>query len=315
MVTLADLGVLRDVRVEDDGTVVVEITPTYTGCPAMGVMRADLVHALHRRRVRRRRRPHRPLPRLDHRLDQRGRPPQAGRRRHRAARRGAGPLAGPGAAEPRPDPPHGGLPALRLDRHRGAVGVRGDRLQGAAPLPQRAASPSSTSRRSDERPRAATSAVPPADRREGRAAHRRRRRRHLRHPRRAGRGLPLQARPGTDPAPGRRRPRRAPLVLDLRADGRPAAGRRPRGARRLLLLLPGAPGAARRHDRGAAAVGHVHRRPVRAGRPRLRRRRVGHHARCCRWPAPCCGTASRPSPSSTATGAPTRSCSPTSSPT
>jgi ring-1,2-phenylacetyl-CoA epoxidase subunit PaaD len=48
MVTLADLGVLRDVRVEGDGTVVVEITPTYTGCPAMGVMRADLVHALHR---------------------------------------------------------------------------------------------------------------------------------------------------------------------------------------------------------------------------------------------------------------------------
>jgi ring-1,2-phenylacetyl-CoA epoxidase subunit PaaD len=45
--TLADLGVLRDVRREDDGTVVVEITPTYTGCPAMGVMRADLLHALH----------------------------------------------------------------------------------------------------------------------------------------------------------------------------------------------------------------------------------------------------------------------------
>ncbi len=45
--TLADLGVLRDVRVQDD-TVVVDITPTYTGCPAMGVMRADLVHALHR---------------------------------------------------------------------------------------------------------------------------------------------------------------------------------------------------------------------------------------------------------------------------
>jgi ring-1,2-phenylacetyl-CoA epoxidase subunit PaaD len=44
--TLADLGVLRDVRIEH-GTVVVEITPTYTGCPAMGVMRADLVHALH----------------------------------------------------------------------------------------------------------------------------------------------------------------------------------------------------------------------------------------------------------------------------
>ena len=44
--TLADLGVLRDVRVVD-GTVVVDITPTYRGCPAMGVMRADLLHALH----------------------------------------------------------------------------------------------------------------------------------------------------------------------------------------------------------------------------------------------------------------------------
>jgi ring-1,2-phenylacetyl-CoA epoxidase subunit PaaD len=47
LITLADLGVLRDVRTERNGTVVVEITPTYSGCPAMGVMRADLVHALH----------------------------------------------------------------------------------------------------------------------------------------------------------------------------------------------------------------------------------------------------------------------------
>lgn len=47
VLTLADLGILRDVRLED-GTVVVEITPTYSGCPAMGVMRADLVQALHR---------------------------------------------------------------------------------------------------------------------------------------------------------------------------------------------------------------------------------------------------------------------------
>jgi ring-1,2-phenylacetyl-CoA epoxidase subunit PaaD len=47
VLTLADLGVLRDVRTEVDGTVVVEITPTYSGCPAMGVMRADLVHVLH----------------------------------------------------------------------------------------------------------------------------------------------------------------------------------------------------------------------------------------------------------------------------
>jgi ring-1,2-phenylacetyl-CoA epoxidase subunit PaaD len=46
VLTLADLGVLRDVRTEDDGTVVVEITPTYAGCPAMRAMRADLARTL-----------------------------------------------------------------------------------------------------------------------------------------------------------------------------------------------------------------------------------------------------------------------------
>jgi ring-1,2-phenylacetyl-CoA epoxidase subunit PaaD len=45
MLTLADLGVLREVS-EADGTVIVSITPTYTGCPAMDTMRDDLVHAL-----------------------------------------------------------------------------------------------------------------------------------------------------------------------------------------------------------------------------------------------------------------------------
>ena len=45
MLTLADLGVLRDVAVTD-GTVVVDITPTYSGCPAMATMRDDLVRTL-----------------------------------------------------------------------------------------------------------------------------------------------------------------------------------------------------------------------------------------------------------------------------
>jgi ring-1,2-phenylacetyl-CoA epoxidase subunit PaaD len=46
MLTLADLGVLREVEVHGDA-VVVAITPTYSGCPAMATMRDDLVRRLH----------------------------------------------------------------------------------------------------------------------------------------------------------------------------------------------------------------------------------------------------------------------------
>jgi ring-1,2-phenylacetyl-CoA epoxidase subunit PaaD len=42
MLTLADLGVLRAVTIEDDGTVVASLTPTYSGCPAMAEMRAGV---------------------------------------------------------------------------------------------------------------------------------------------------------------------------------------------------------------------------------------------------------------------------------
>lgn len=45
MLTLADLGVLRGVRLDGD-VVVVSITPTYSGCPAMAAMRDDLVRRL-----------------------------------------------------------------------------------------------------------------------------------------------------------------------------------------------------------------------------------------------------------------------------
>ena len=44
MVTLADLGILRDVT-EDGDAVTVTITPTYSGCPAM----REINHDLHRR--------------------------------------------------------------------------------------------------------------------------------------------------------------------------------------------------------------------------------------------------------------------------
>ena len=47
MLTLEDLGVLRDVTVHDE-TVVVTLTPTYSGCPALATMRADVLVALRR---------------------------------------------------------------------------------------------------------------------------------------------------------------------------------------------------------------------------------------------------------------------------
>ena len=41
MLTLADLGILRDITLEG-GRVIVSLTPTYSGCPAMHEMRRDV---------------------------------------------------------------------------------------------------------------------------------------------------------------------------------------------------------------------------------------------------------------------------------
>ena len=45
VVTIEDLGILRDVQI-DDGHITVIITPTYSGCPAMQEIRADVLTAL-----------------------------------------------------------------------------------------------------------------------------------------------------------------------------------------------------------------------------------------------------------------------------
>ncbi len=46
IVTIADLGILRDVTEDDQGRVHVQITPTYSGCPAMETISTDLVDVL-----------------------------------------------------------------------------------------------------------------------------------------------------------------------------------------------------------------------------------------------------------------------------
>ncbi|MBO0890124.1 MAG: phenylacetate-CoA oxygenase subunit PaaJ [Acidothermales bacterium] len=47
VLTVDDLGVLRDVAVDAGGVVEVTITPTYSGCPAMDAIRSDIETALH----------------------------------------------------------------------------------------------------------------------------------------------------------------------------------------------------------------------------------------------------------------------------
>lgn len=46
VLTIADLGILREIEVDADAArVVVTITPTYSGCPAMEAIRAGIEHA------------------------------------------------------------------------------------------------------------------------------------------------------------------------------------------------------------------------------------------------------------------------------
>jgi ring-1,2-phenylacetyl-CoA epoxidase subunit PaaD len=45
VVTVEELGILRDVTVDSGGHTTVTITPTYSGCPALDVIRADVTAA------------------------------------------------------------------------------------------------------------------------------------------------------------------------------------------------------------------------------------------------------------------------------
>jgi len=49
VLTITDLGIVRDVRVNDE--VVVSLTPTYTGCPATEFIEQSVLDALHSRGV------------------------------------------------------------------------------------------------------------------------------------------------------------------------------------------------------------------------------------------------------------------------
>jgi ring-1,2-phenylacetyl-CoA epoxidase subunit PaaD len=46
VLSVVELGIVRDVEVDAHGTVTVSVTPTYSGCPAMAVIERDIVTAL-----------------------------------------------------------------------------------------------------------------------------------------------------------------------------------------------------------------------------------------------------------------------------
>ena len=47
VLSVRELGIVRDVSVDDAGSVTVTVTPTYSGCPAIQVIEDDIIAALH----------------------------------------------------------------------------------------------------------------------------------------------------------------------------------------------------------------------------------------------------------------------------
>jgi len=47
VLNVVELGIIRNVERAGDGTVVVDVTPTYSGCPAMRVIEEEIVAAFH----------------------------------------------------------------------------------------------------------------------------------------------------------------------------------------------------------------------------------------------------------------------------
>jgi ring-1,2-phenylacetyl-CoA epoxidase subunit PaaD len=46
VISVVELGIVRDVEVDEHGAVTVSVTPTYSGCPAMAAIEQDIVAAL-----------------------------------------------------------------------------------------------------------------------------------------------------------------------------------------------------------------------------------------------------------------------------
>ncbi len=129
VLTLGDLGVIRDLRVAGDGAVEVDITPTYTGCPATAVIASDVQAALSRARRGPGPHPDGAVAAVDDRLDEPGGPEQAAPVRHLTAWTSRARLGSDPAGVLGP------LPAVRFARHQGDQPLRLDSVQGPVDLP------------------------------------------------------------------------------------------------------------------------------------------------------------------------------------
>ena len=133
VVSIVELGIVRDVRVDDD-ELVVALTPTYSGCPATAVIEADARAALAAAEAG--------ACRIEVRARAARGPPTGSRRRRASAcarsasRRPAtaGRIDVTGISPLRRRQRGHAVPALRLAQHRVAVAIRLDGLQGAVPL-------------------------------------------------------------------------------------------------------------------------------------------------------------------------------------
>ena len=277
VISIVELGIVRDVA-WDGGRLRVEVTPTYSGCPA-----TEMIATLIRERLA-------AIGVPDVELVQRLSPPwstdwiapeakaQARGVRHRAAasvaaRRidvaGISPLRRAGVVVP--------CPRCGSAQHasccRSSARPRARRSTAATT----ASSRSTISSRTDGLPRArlTMSKFHPTAHRQRRARDARRRRDHVRRARSAARAVPLRAGPAPDAARRHRRRGRAPLLFDLlgRA-GRRAAHRGQEEPGRRVLDVGERRAEGRRHDRRHAAA--------RALQRAARRRR----ARATTWASP-----------------------------
>jgi ring-1,2-phenylacetyl-CoA epoxidase subunit PaaD len=107
VLSVRELGIVRDIEVDPQGAVTVVVTPTYSGCPAIDVIERDILG------LRRRWHSHHLLAPLDERLDPRAGASKAQGLRHRPTN-GSHDVRRSGPAPARSTDPS--VPLLRLTR-------------------------------------------------------------------------------------------------------------------------------------------------------------------------------------------------------